>query len=84
MIAQAMVDEIRKLLGTGGLSQRQIAKRLGVSRGTVNAIALGKRPDYGDRGRDVGGFPMPSGPLRRCPGCGGMVRMPCQIGRAHV
>jgi transcriptional regulator with XRE-family HTH domain len=42
MIATTVVDEIRRLLRQGRLSQRKIASRIGVSRGTVNAIALGK------------------------------------------
>lgn len=78
MIATTLADEIRELLDSAELSQRKIARRVGVSRGTVNAIALGKRPDYSVR--RVGpsdDFIPPSGPPRRCPGCGGMVRMPC-------
>ena len=43
MIATALVEEIRHMLREGRLSQREIAKRLGVSRGTVNAIASGRR-----------------------------------------
>ena len=70
MIALEMVEEIRRLLEADQLSQRQIADRVGVSRGTVNAIAAG-RGSHGDR------VPRPSGPPRRCPGCGGLVQMPC-------
>ncbi len=43
MITATVVDEIRRMLREGRLSQRKIAVRIGVSRGTVNAIALGKR-----------------------------------------
>ena len=39
MIATTVVDEVRRLLREGRLSQRSIALRIGVSRGTVNAIA---------------------------------------------
>ena len=78
MIATAVADEIRELLGSGQLSQRKIALRVGVSRGTVNAIALGRRPDYpARRGGPSDDFIPPSGPPRRCPGCGAKVRMPC-------
>ena len=70
MLAPATVGEIRLLLAEGGLSQREIARRLGVSRGSVNAIARGKRTDGAD-------FVCPSGPVERCPGCGCMVQMPC-------
>lgn len=79
MIAPAVVREIRDLLAGGGLSQRKIAQRVGVSRGTVNAIARGKRPDYLPRRQPADGLIPPSGPPRRCPGCGGMVQMPCLV-----
>ena len=82
MIAQAIVDEIRCLLDKGTLSQRTIARRIGVSRGTVNAIAQGKRPDYSGLRRNADDFSPPAGPPRRCPGCGGMVLMPCLL--CHV
>jgi hypothetical protein len=45
MLSAAMVREIRRLLEAGRLSQRQIARKLGVSRGVVSAIALGRRPE---------------------------------------
>ena len=61
MIAHAMVGEIRRLLDEGLMSQRKIARRLGVSRGTVHAIARGKRPDYLDRWDDADDFPAPAG-----------------------
>lgn len=82
MIAETMVKEIRHLLATGKLSQRTIARQLGVSRGTVNAIALGKRPDYGPDRREPTDVLPRIGPPRRCPGCGGKVLMPCLL--CHV
>ncbi len=78
MISQWKADEIKRLLGDGRLSQRRIALLLDVSRGTVSAIARGERTDYGAlRRKRNQGFIPPSGPLRRCPGCGGKVSMPC-------
>lgn len=78
MLSFAVVDEIKRLLEVGSLSQRRIARRLDVSRGTVNAIALGKRPDYEARRREQeNDLVAPSGPPVRCPTCGGMVQMPC-------
>ena len=78
MIASPVVDEIKRLLGDGGLSQRKIARQMGVSRGTVGAIASGKRPDYEARRRiRKDSFIAPAGPPVRCPGCGGMAQMPC-------
>jgi len=77
MIRTSVVNEIRRLLGEGRLSQRSIARQLGVSRGTVNGIALGRRPEPSARGGGDDPFEFPTGPLERCPGCGGMVFMPC-------
>jgi len=78
MIAASVVSEIRSLLTDSGLSQRKIARRLGVSRGTVNAIARGKRPDHaGGRPRSMEDWTTMIGPVARCPRCGGMVQMPC-------
>jgi len=78
MIAAAVEREIRELLAEGTVSQRKIAQRLGVSRGTVNAIACGRRPDYAARRREPpSGWIPPSGLPTRCPGCGGLVQMPC-------
>lgn len=82
MVPAWRVAEIRRMLAQGE-SQRKIAERTGVSRGTVGAIALGRRPDYEDRRKARrGDFAPPAGPPRRCPGCGGMVLMPCLL--CHV
>jgi hypothetical protein len=78
MIATDVVREIRLMLADGKLSQRAIAVRMGVSRGTVNAIAQGKRADYSRRGLEKDfKFVPPAGRLKRCPICGALVRMPC-------
>jgi len=83
MVPAWRVAEIRRMLAQGEFSQRKIAEQTGVSRGTIGAIALGRRPDYDDRRQAVrGDFAAPAGPLRRCPGCGGMVLMPCLL--CHV
>ncbi len=82
MIATTIVDEIRRMLREEGLSQRKIASRTGVSRGTVNAIAQGKRLCPVRRpveGEDESGFIVPQGLPVRCPGCGGLVQMPCLL-----
>jgi len=80
MIAPGTVTQIRRLLEEGTLSHRKIAERAGVSRGTVHAIASGKRPDYAPRRRNEREhFVPPDGPLRRCPTCGGLVQMPCLL-----
>jgi transcriptional regulator with XRE-family HTH domain len=80
MIAPSIVKEVRRLLTETALSQRKIARLTGVSRGTVGAIASGKRPDYDSLRRTADDdFPEPTGPPRRCSGCGGMVHMPCRV-----
>ncbi len=78
MIETTVVNEVCRMLREGRLSQRQIARRIGVSRGTVNAIALGRRRERSAwiRRRDDD-FTPPTGRYMRCPGCGGLAQMPC-------
>jgi len=79
MLAQEVVHRIERLLADGRLSQRKIARLVGVSRGTVGVIAGGRRPDYEAlrRRRQEEEGPRPVGPPRRCPGCGAMVTSDC-------
>lgn len=85
MIAPSVVQEVRRLLAEGELSQRRIARMTGISRGTVGAIAAGRRPDYQSlRCAADDEFPQPTGPPQRCPGCGGMVYMPCRLCRTRA
>ena len=82
MIARALVEEVRRMLLAGRVSQRKIAQTLGVSRGTVNAIARGRRRDNFARRRqyeEADGFTPPTGMPARCPGCGGLTQMPCLV-----
>jgi len=79
MLALGLVNEIKRLIETKGLSQRQIAKRLGISRGTVSDVAKGRRRTHtknADADRSV--FSNES-ELTRCPSCGGKVYMPCLL-----
>lgn len=80
MIAPNVVKEVRRLLAEGKLSQREIARINRISRGTVGAIASGKRPDHENQrpAGDEEGLPGPDGPPRRCPDCGVMVYLPCR------
>ena len=84
MIAHAKLDEIRELLGDKSLSQRDIAKMTGVSRGTVRAIA--NNPELADRRRDVAADRVPAKRKvpRRCPTCGGKVYLPCRLCRVRA
>ncbi|HEX4000037.1 MAG TPA: hypothetical protein VHX65_15905 [Pirellulales bacterium] len=84
MISQGIVDEIVRLLAEGRLSQRTISRAVGVSRGTIGAIAKGHRPRI-RRTEDRWGDPhRPLGPPRRCAGCGGLVFMPCLLCRVRT
>ncbi len=80
MIAPSVIDEILRLLAESSLSQRRIAEITNVSRGTVNAVARGKRrahrcpwPDWEE----------PTGPLERCSKCGAMATTPCHACRVR-
>ena len=80
MLPLALVEEIRQLLEEGQLSQRKIAAKLGVSRGTVGAIASGRRGIYG-REPEAGELVLAclDQVPERCPGCGAMVYKPCLL-----
>ncbi len=84
MIAADLIAEIQRLLAEGKLSQRKIAKLTGVSRGTIGAVASGKR-QLQEREADcweAGLEPQP-GPPQHCPGCGGLVYLPCRLCRTR-
>ena len=80
MLPLATIEEIDRLLRDGQLSQRKIAKQLGVSRGTVAAVATGRRGMYGKEPEDETLHSLaPQSPPERCPGCGFLVYMPCLV-----
>ena len=82
MIKPDVVAEVRHLLFEGRHSQRQIARLVGLSRGTVGTIASGRR-------RDVPTEPCEEdatlweGPPVRCPDCGALVYIPCVLCRVR-
>jgi hypothetical protein len=78
MLAPKTIAEIQRLLDLKTHSQRRIAALLGISRGSVAAIATGRRRDVpADAADDL---PTErSGRAVRCPGCGGLVYMPCLL-----
>jgi DNA-binding XRE family transcriptional regulator len=78
MIRNSVVQEVKRLLFVEGLSQRSVALRAGVSRGTVHAIARGKRTQRVHTFTDDE-LPWHDAPPRRCPECGGLVYMPCLL-----
>jgi transcriptional regulator with XRE-family HTH domain len=51
MLSPAVVKKVRRLLAEGRLSQRKIARQLGISPGSVAAIRHGRRRDDPPRGR---------------------------------
>jgi transcriptional regulator with XRE-family HTH domain len=79
MLALGKVEQVKRLLAQGVLSQRKIALTVGVSRGIVSAIATGRRPDYAAGKFERATQALPLGPVERCPTCGGMVHMPCRL-----
>jgi len=72
MISHAVADQIKRLLAEERYSQRQIARMTGVSRGTVGAIASGKRPDYEQMAAERVDDPFAGDTPKRCPGCGAL------------
>ncbi len=85
MLPLVVVQEVRQLLDEKVLSHRKIANILGVSRGTVGAIASGRRGIYGSvpssEEPTLCCFEMPP---ERCPGCGSRVYMPCVLCSARA
>jgi len=88
-ISEALEQQIRNLLNNSSLSQRQIAKRLGLAKSTIGKIAkrkiIRRKPQSLNTSRPGHKrfYDEPSGPPERCPGCGGLVFMPCQLCRAR-
>ena len=87
MIPEIKFQEVRRLLSQGKHSHRQIARLVDVCRVTVDKIAAGKRPDYAERRRlktRDRKRPQDTGPLVRCPDCGGLVQLPCRLCRIRA
>lgn len=83
MLPIGKVKEVERLLAKGGLSQRKIAKEIGVSRATVSAIARGQRPNYAARLLARAAQFERLGPIERCPTCGARVYVPCRLCRVR-
>jgi hypothetical protein len=84
MHSTALIHEIIRLLNEGKLSHRKIAARLGVSRGTVSALANGRRGVYGKEPDDEQRHSnTPTSPPTRCPQCGYRVYLPCLVCEAR-
>jgi hypothetical protein len=85
MLPLPVVQEIRRCLDEGALSQRKIARQVGVSRGTVGAIASGRRGTHGREPRpDRPEQCCYERPPQRCHGCGARVYLPCILCRTRA
>lgn len=83
MLNPVQIFLVREMLDAGGLSQRQIARAAGVSRGSVASIAAGKRHEPPAASVDEWSVAEDEGPPVRCQGCGGLVYVPCRLCRAR-
>lgn len=79
MLTPQQVIEIQSLLHSSALPMREIARRSGVSRGTVQAIADGRRQAAPQWPRNDETRTDDERPPRRCAGCGGLVYPPCRL-----
>lgn len=86
MLSITAVEEIGFHLEAGQLTHRAIAKKVGVSRSTVAALAWGRRGSHG-RSPDPEPLEPPEfaapAPPARCPECGYLVHLPCLICRTR-
>ena len=72
MLDPGKVKRAERLIATGEFTRRQISHMAGISRGSVDAIATGKR-----RCRRRKDTEEPRGPLNRCLTCGARVYGDC-------
>jgi transcriptional regulator with XRE-family HTH domain len=78
MLTEGTVRWIEELLADGALSQRQIARVVGVDRETVGHIASGKRPDYAAAQEARAEHLRKVDPPQRCGKCGKLSKLqPC-------
>ena len=74
MLTDQQVGEVQQLLKRG-LSQREIARQLKISKGSVGAIAHGRRRI--DPPQPLQLAPPAAGRVARCGDCGVLVELPC-------
>jgi hypothetical protein len=78
MLPPPKIAEVRRLLAEGH-SRRQVARMTGISRGTINHIADGRRFDKKARRDSALASLIPQQPPVRCGTCGGLVYPPCRL-----
>ena len=85
MLPLATIQEVRQLLQKQKMSHRKIANKLKISRGTVGAIASGRRGIFGSE-PDADGIMLCcwDSPPERCRGCGATVYKPCVLCSARA
>ncbi len=80
MLPLVVVEKVRRMLDERKMSHRKIADKLGISRGTVGAIASGRRGVYGrEPGQKSPTLCCLELPPERCSGCGATVYLPCVL-----
>ena len=77
MLSSEQIREIRRLLAKGK-SYRNIARVSGASRWTIAKIAAGAEKKH-EASMLVRELRPPTGPVARCPTCGGRVYTPCLV-----
>jgi DNA-binding XRE family transcriptional regulator len=82
VLSLEIIQEVKRMLDKGEYSQRKIAQILDISRGTVNAIASGKRGLHGAESEK--NLPLSRLTPERCGGCGALVYMPCVLCQARA
>lgn len=76
MLPEEKVEEVKWLLSME-LSQREVARRTGVSRCVVHRIATGKRKGRRPPPSEPWDVDRTGQPFTRCPDCGSLVQLPC-------
>jgi len=89
LLDPALVADVHRLHATGQYTQRAIARKTGVSRGSVATIVSGRRPDYqalraAKQAADAEQPPSLNGPRSHCDECGCTVTQPCVACRAKA
>jgi DNA-binding transcriptional ArsR family regulator len=85
MLSNEVIAQIEEMLAEGRIPYRMIAENLGVSRGTVVNVAMGRRPQVDETAPPKVSHHTEtvsvnhSDEPRRCPGCGGLVYGDCVL-----
>jgi hypothetical protein len=75
-ISDDTIAEVERLLGMG-LSHRNVASKVGISRGSVGSISRGELSDRRCVHERLAIVPTMTGDVGRCPTCKRKVKLPC-------